>query len=117
VFDPLQAGGYVAYTFNVPVAGNYVVWGRVMVDRTLGINDSFFVSMDSGSYVVWETPRGASAAWGWDQVSNRGGADPVMYELSAGQHTLVIKQREEGTKLDRILITNDLAYVPQGLGE
>ena len=105
------------YTFNVPVAGNYVVWGRVMVDNRGGINDSFYVSMDSGSYALWETPQGSSPAWVWDRVSNRGGEDPVVYWLSAGQHTLLIKQREAGTKLDRILITNDLVYVPQGLGE
>jgi len=29
----------------------------------------------------------------------------------------VIKHREDGAKLDRILVTNDMAYVPQGQGE
>jgi hypothetical protein len=118
VMDPLQVGGYVAYTFDVPVAGNYVVWGRVMLDSTgLGSDDSFWVSMDSGPYSLWDTLSGVSAVWGWDRVSNRGGSDPVVYSLVAGPHTLVIKQREDGLKLDRILITNDMAYVPQGQGE
>jgi lysophospholipase L1-like esterase len=118
VFDPLQSGGTVTHTFTVPVAGNYVVWGRVMVDTSAGADDdSLFVSMDSGSYSLWDTLRGTLAVWGWDLVNNRGGADPVVYPLSAGQHTLKIKQREDGTKLDRILITDDMAYVPQGMGE
>ena len=38
--------------------------------------------------------------------------DPVTYYLEAGQHTLKVKQREDGTKLDRILITDDMQFVP-----
>jgi hypothetical protein len=109
--DISQSTGSVAYTFSVPVAGNYVVWGR-LIDI---LGNSFFVSMDSGSYALWDTVGGST--WGWDRVYNRGGADPVVYSLGAGQHTLVIKHREDGAKLDRILITSNMAYVPQGLGE
>ena len=108
---PSQAVGSVAYTFSVPVAGNYVVWGR-LIDN---LGNSFYVSMDSGSYALWDTAGGST--WGWDLVNNRDVADPVVYSLGAGQHTLVIKHREDGAKLDRILITNDRAYVPQGQGE
>jgi len=71
--------------------------------------------MDSGSYALWDTVGGST--WGWDRVNNRGVADPVVYSLGVGQHTLVIKHREDGAKLDRILVTNDMAYVPQGQGE
>jgi bla regulator protein blaR1 len=116
VMDPLQSGGTVTHIFTVPVAGDYVVWGRVMLDST-GDADSFFVSMDAGPYAVWDTQQGAKVQWGWDLVNNRGVADPVVYRLGAGQHTLVVKQREDGAKLDRILVTNDLGYVPQGLGQ
>jgi hypothetical protein len=42
----------------------------------------------------------------------------VFYlDLEAEEHTLTIKQREDGTKIDRILVTNDMEYVPQGMGE
>jgi hypothetical protein len=108
--NPSQAVGSVAYTFSVSVAGNYVVWGR-LIDN---LGNSFFVSMDSGSYALWDTVGGST--WGWDWVNNRGVADPMVYSLGVGQHTLVIKHREDGAKLDRILITNDMAYVPQGQG-
>lgn len=36
--------------------------------------------------------------------------------LEAGEHTLIIKQRKDGTKIDRILITDDMEYA-EGLGE
>ncbi len=109
--NPSQAVGAAAYTFSVPVAGDYVVWGR-LIDN---LGNSFFVSMDSGAYALWDTAGGST--WGWDLVNNQDVADPLVYSLGTGQHTLVIRHREDGTKLDRILITNDRTYVPQGQGE
>ncbi|MDH4232603.1 MAG: putative Ig domain-containing protein, partial [Nitrospirota bacterium] len=113
LLDPLGTGGYARYTFTVPEAANYVIWGRVLA-ATTG-DDSFYVSMDGGTYALWDTI--VSGVWAWDQVNNRGVADPVVYPLTAGQHTLIVKQREDGTKIDRILVTNNMQYVPQGIGE
>lgn len=115
IFDPAEDGGYAEYTFEVSAAGNYVVWGRVISNT--GGDDSFFVSMDGSEYALWDTQRGGTETWVWDQVSNRNGAAPVLFYLEAGEHTLILKQREDGTKIDRIFITNDMEYVPEGLGE
>jgi hypothetical protein len=38
----------------------------------------------------------------------RDATDPQRYWLEAGSHFLTIKQRDDGTKLDAIVITNDL---------
>jgi hypothetical protein len=73
--------------------------------------DSFFVSIDGGDYALWDTKR--AETWVWDQVSNRNVANLVIYYLEAGEHTLIIKQREDGTKIDSILITKDLEYAPE----
>jgi hypothetical protein len=105
-------GGYAEYVFNVPVAGQYVLWSRVLSNS--GSNDSFFVSMDDGSYVLWATQ--ISTIWTWDRVNN-GVVDPVYFNLAADIHTLLVDQREDGTKLDRLLLTNDMNYVPQGVGD
>jgi hypothetical protein len=112
ITDPSQAGGYAQYTFNVPTGGSYVIWGRASAASTL--DDSFFVKVDNGAYALWDVQFGT---WVWDMVNNRGVADPVIYSLGAGTHTLIVKQREDGAKIDRILITNDMGYVPQGTGE
>ena len=57
--------------------------------------------------------------WQWDAVNLWGSGeefmpeiDPVVFSLSPGEHTLRIIQREDGAKLDSLLITNDLSYVP-----
>jgi hypothetical protein len=49
----------------------------------------------------------------WDRVSNREGEDLLVYRLEAGEHILVIQQREDGTKIDWVLITNDMKFVPE----
>ena len=104
-------GGSAQLTFSVSEAGTYVVWGRELSSSPT--DDSFYVSMDSGSSVaLWDTRRDG---WVWDQVSDRNGANPVTFELSAGTHTLSFLQREDGTKLDRVLITNNFAFVPMDL--
>ena len=102
------SNGSTTYTFQVTSAGKYVVWGRVLAPNNN--DDSFFVSMDGGSNSLWATTT--STKWVWDKVSNRGGADPVFYNLATGKHTLTIKQREDGTKLDCVVITMNSSSAP-----
>ena len=83
------------------------VWGRVLVSG----GDSFFVEMDDNAPLLWSTKHG-EGNWVWDQV-HEGSTAPVRFTLTTGTHTLRIKQREDGTKLDQILITNDLSYTPK----
>jgi hypothetical protein len=111
--DSTQPGGQATYSFTVPAAATYVIWGRVLSAN--GGNDSFWVSMDGGPFTRWNTR--ISSAWVWDQVNDAGVADPRLFSLGAGSHTLVIKQREDGARLDRLLITSDRGFIPQGLGD
>jgi hypothetical protein len=110
---PSSSAGAIQYTFSVDISGTYRIWARVMAPSSN--DDSFFVSMDGSAYKIWDTAR--STSWIWDLVNARNGADPLEFQLSAGTHTLTIMQREDGTKLDRILITSDAQYVPQGQGD
>jgi len=113
VMDPSQDAGYAEYAFDVPEAGNYVIWGKVLA--VSGGSDSFFISMDGGDFARWDAQQ--AGTYTWDQVNNRDDSDPVVFYLAAGAHTLTIKQREDGTIIDRILITNDMNYVPQDHGD
>ena len=99
--------GETLYRFTVPIAGTYAVWGRVLVNG----GDSFYVGMDDNTLLLWTTQNG-EGNWVWDQV-HEGSTAPVRFTLTTGTHTLRIKQREDGTKLDQILITNDLSYTPK----
>jgi len=116
------SGGYrdgrAEYTVEIPQDGDYIIWGRVLAPD-VGRN-SFFVSFDEDQDDIWDCLyEGQSQDWTWDQVTWRGNGshdapqfDPAVFRLTSGRHTLVIKERERNTKLDKILLTNDFSFVP-----
>jgi hypothetical protein len=54
-------------------------------------------------------------SWHWSDVRDASNST-VLYSLSAGVHTLTFAYREDGAKLDRVVLTDDLAFVPTGSG-
>jgi hypothetical protein len=56
---------------------------------------------------VWNV---TSQAWRWDQAAIE--TTPV-FPLDPGPHTLTIRRRESGARLDKLVITNNLDLVPQ----
>ncbi len=114
------SNGTATYEFTVSTAGTYVIWGRVIAAN--GSEDSFRISVDGGTVFIWDTFQGNhQSSWTWDQVADRGSgnginpeSDPVFFDLSSGNHTLLVRKRDERTKLDKILITKDLNYTPSG---
>ena len=110
--------GVAVYAIHINTSGDYVIWGRAMAPS--GDDNSFFVQMDEG----FEAIRAISLSdnWHWDAVNHLGSgeesyptSDPLIFSLSAGEHTLRIKQCEDGVKLDKLLITNDKSYVPANI--
>ena len=129
---PEQSGGaskepddYVEYRFEVREPGPFVLWGRV---KTLHKHEnSFFVSVDGKPEIIWDAPGPddrhtqlfdrTAREWSWDAVSSREPntdlvTDPILFNLTAGNHTLYIRNREDNTQLDALLMTNDLSYKP-----
>ncbi len=54
-------------------------------------------------------PMDGGETWHWDEIHNDQQDDNVVYfTLEAGQHTLEIAKREDGTRLDTVLITDDV---------
>ena len=96
-----NGSGSALYHFNVSAAGEYYVWGRV--SPATHSDNSFYVSMDGAADVTWSIDP--TSSWVWSQVGQ-------SYSLGAGSHQLLIKQREDGSKLDRLIITDDASYVP-----
>jgi hypothetical protein len=108
--DAFNSGpGAATWTFTVPTDGDYVLWGEVRAPTT---NDnSFYVSMDGGEEIAWHTPApdATTEVWAWDPVSRfeeGTHTDPVVFSLEAGTHRLRIRNREDGTRLRQLRITN-----------
>lgn len=107
-FSDGTRGGAVAYNFTAAHSGNYIIWGRVVAPS--GNDDSFYVQLDGGTKYWWGLKNGLS--WKWDRVNGVGVSDPIVFPLTAGSHTLEISWREDGSKLDRILITDASWLLP-----
>ena len=59
--------------------------------------------MDYGRRYFWDLPAGSE--WTWVPVASGWRDDEVNFELEAGEHTLRIGNREEGTMLDILVIS------------
>jgi hypothetical protein len=100
-----DATTYLAFDLSVSDGGTFYVWllGYGPTDSS----DSFFVQADGGSNIAAHLARGK---WDWKR------ADSTI-NLPSGAHTLKIKNREDGSSVDQILLTRDKGFVPAGFGE
>ncbi|MEI7733045.1 MAG: hypothetical protein WCO56_25970, partial [Verrucomicrobiota bacterium] len=69
--------------------------------------DTFYASIDHGSMSLSDIIQ--KGAWVWDHVRNRVGDKTVatawtVYPLESGEHTLAIRNRESGARIERIII-------------
>jgi hypothetical protein len=69
--------------------------------------DSFFVDIDDDDHARVHVPRGD---WGWKIATD-------SFSVSAGAHTLRISNREDGSQIDKLVITTDKEYTPTGMGD
>jgi hypothetical protein len=111
----IHTDGMATYSFTVK-GGTYKIWGRA-VDLPAGRN-SFWVRIkgatlntvpDADGWCCWNFPT--TAGWRWDDVSNGTNSltDPaVLFTLKPGAYTLEIAYREDGARLDALVITDAL---------
>ncbi|MEO0471868.1 MAG: lamin tail domain-containing protein, partial [Bacteroidota bacterium] len=110
---PGDTSKHIVYSFSVSKAGTYRFYGRVRANN--GGNDSFWFRVNQGSWNQWNGIE-ISNTFIWDQIHNaQNGGQAVLVYLAAGEHSLTIASREDGTRLDRILISLHNAS-PQDLG-
>jgi len=116
VASPTGEQGGVAFTVDLPAAGACIVWCRVLAPFSTA--DSFHVSVDGGPEDIYDVAEGTwSDQWQWTRVNGRDGGppmtlDPRTFDLAAGEHTFLFRAREADSRLDRLIITNDPAFVP-----
>ncbi len=104
VDDETAGGPQLVYMINFSTAGTYTLWLRGYAPNAAG--DSVYVALDgqSPATLTGFTPR----QWEW-------AAKELMIEVAQpGLYALYIRQREDGLRLDRILLTTDDTYVPIG---
>ena len=98
-FNPLNANQRVDYSVNISEAGDYKIVGTTLSPSAS--NNSFYVTVDGQPSAghLWDTEVGTTYVQ--DEVSNRQGEDPVVFNLSQGTHTISFHARDRRTQLDK----------------
>jgi len=101
----------VQYTINVTTTGTYYVWLRGYAPN--GAGDSVYLGLDGqpGATLTGFSPR----AWSWANINSEGGL-ATLEITTPGVHRLYLWQREDGLRLDRIVLTTNSSYNPTGSG-
>jgi hypothetical protein len=114
VYAPNSTGNYyqpdrimALYSVYIIKPGVYVLWGRTKAQNRQ--DDSFFIQVDNGANNMWKIESGNK--WHWDQVRHQKGKEPAKFFLEEGLHTIKVKVREDGAKLDKLLLTNNVNFV------
>jgi len=94
-FVEAVSSGSVDYQINVPANGTYRVAGWIKANS--GSSDSFYLSMDGKTSSTW-TLKYPTPSWTYDIH------DGNTFPLSAGTHTLTLKYREAGAKIDKLIL-------------
>ncbi|OQP54274.1 hypothetical protein A4H97_22555 [Niastella yeongjuensis] len=96
---PAGATGSVVLPFTIDSAAAYNVMARLNCPSAN--DDSYWIQFDSGTFVTVNNLT--TSGWMWMRLANA--------NLTVGQHTLTIAYREDGARLDKILLTTSNATV------
>ena len=88
------------YAVTLANAGTYTLWVRMYA--ATANNDSFWQSLDSGAKTI--LAAGNLGVWAWTKGAS--------FTVTAGSHSLVLGHRDEQTRADQIILTDDAAFVP-----
>jgi chitodextrinase len=92
--------GTAVFGVNIPTDGIWYLWVRVM--HPAGSGAAMFESVDGAPRQTLDVTT--AAVWEWVAGSS--------YALTAGQHSLELGGRRAEVRADRILLTDDAAFVP-----
>jgi lysophospholipase L1-like esterase len=97
--------GVAELQLNIEQAGTYRLWGRTK-SGVVG-QGSFYVTIDNQAEFLWSFTSNTS--WCWSVI---GESSSKSFSLTAGRHTLKIKNNEAGIGLDRIIVASNLQFTP-----
>jgi len=100
-----SATGQISITFTLSQSAN--VKFEIQANMSNANNDSFYYKLDSGS---WNTQNNST-------TSGFGVLSPATFNnLSSGSHTLRILRREDGTLLDKVILTSSSGTISYNTG-
>ncbi|MEM1326336.1 MAG: PKD domain-containing protein, partial [Bacteroidota bacterium] len=99
-------GSKLIYDVNIATAGSYTIYVRRKTDNANGASNSAYGGFDGSPTGVFDNQGNDDSNWVWKSL----GAS----SLAAGDHTVEIVRREDGYKIDRVVVTT--GGIPTGNG-
>jgi len=104
---------HLAYRAVFEVPGRYYVWVRALA--ATASDDSLHVGLNGEPVPTGERLEQIFDFWSWTSVRGDGGRAFVDVP-AAGEHVIDVWMREDGVIIDKILLTTDVAFEPEGQG-
>ena len=102
--------GRSTFTVEIETAGTYRVYGRIGAPSAN--NNSFYLRIDDGALQPWRfAATGGQLQWDSADGVDAAGA-PYEFDLAAGTHTVEVRQREEQSVLDMLVLASDPNFDP-----
>ena len=103
--ENLATGGQVEFKLNMAETAKYNLWLRVEFDDSC--DNSLFAKVGDGAPI--EVTNNTFKVWQWIKAGR------IPFELKSGPVALIVGSRENGSRLDEMLLTQNLKYVPVGV--
>jgi len=103
--EEISIGGDVTYKLYVAEPGDYTLWLRA--NWCCGCGNSMDLSLDGEA--LGKVEDSVFKSWHWVALQK------PLRKLTAGTHLLVLGNREDGSGVDQILLTQDPDYRPTGI--
>ena len=110
--DAISNSPRTDYRIDFTTPGVYTVWLRGYAENPGG--DSAYVGLDGE---VTSLSGFAPEVWGWaNEEIATANLSATLSITNTGLYTLSLWMREDGLRVDRLLLTTDTTYIPSGVG-
>jgi hypothetical protein len=110
------AKGTATFAANVPAAGTYRVWVRMLAPST-NVNGFYMQIVDAS---VCGVTMGDAVipvnTWTWVDYQNGTSGSKVNATLTSGNHVVQLAGMDDGVRIDKVLLLSDGACIPAGDG-
>jgi hypothetical protein len=97
------------------VGGTYRIWSRILAPDTA--NNSLWLKIDNQCPINVGDVAINPNEWTWLDYRNGDTTNSVTVDIGAGTHTIALYAREDGVRIDKLLLLNDLNCVPANFGD
>ncbi|RMH43301.1 MAG: hypothetical protein D6689_05470 [Deltaproteobacteria bacterium] len=107
------------YQVDFVATGTHYVWIRGLAEQNPqnpGNNDSCHVGLDGVGVSTSDRITGFNSSWTWSSTTMDGNSRARFDVSTPGVHTINLWMREDGLRVDKIVITTDPAYTPTNAG-